>query len=262
MHDRKPQPRPARLRGEERLEQSLPRIGRNAGSGIVDGEEDLTSVDSHVYAYASTGGRGVQGIERKVHQRLAKELGIGRRLRKPPGDRMLQHDPSLIGFSGQKADHRFHGGSSIHAGDVQLARPRELREVLMNPSIASEQKLKVLDAIAGRIGMFPQVRNFVAVIVAHQRLLELDEILAEYRTIADEQFHMAEADVTSAHPLNNQDRAELEAQIAKLAGGRVRATYHQDPALLGGAVVRIGSTIYDGSIRAQLQQLKQRLVSA
>ncbi len=61
-----------------------------------------------------------------------------------------------------------------------LAGSRELREVLMNPSIATEQKLKVLDAIAGRIGMFPQVRNFIAVIMDHRRLAELNEILAEY----------------------------------------------------------------------------------
>jgi F-type H+-transporting ATPase subunit delta len=143
-----------------------------------------------------------------------------------------------------------------------FAGSRELREVLMNPSIPNEQKLKVLDAIAGRIGMFPQVRNFVAVIMDHHRLAELDEILAEYHAVADEQSHVAEAEITSAHPLNDQDRRELETHVTKLAGGRVRATYHQDATLLGGAVVRIGSTVYDGSIRAQLQQLKQRLVNA
>jgi F-type H+-transporting ATPase subunit delta len=143
-----------------------------------------------------------------------------------------------------------------------LAGSHELREVLMNPSIPNDQKLRVLDAIASRIGMLPQVRNFLAVIMEHQRFAELDEILSEYRAIADEQSHMAEAEITSAHPLNDQDRAELEAQVAKLAGGRIRATYHQDATLLGGAVVRIGSTVYDGSIRAQLQQLKQRLVNA
>jgi F-type H+-transporting ATPase subunit delta len=110
--------------------------------------------------------------------------------------------------------------------------------------------------------MFPQVRNFLAVIMGHQRLAELDEILAEYYAVADEQSNMAEAEITSALPLNDQDRAELEAEVAKLAGGRVRANYRQDPTLLGGAVVRIGSTVYDGSIRAQLQRLKQRLVNA
>jgi F-type H+-transporting ATPase subunit delta len=106
------------------------------------------------------------------------------------------------------------------------------------------------------------VRNFIAVIMGHQRLAELGEILAEYHAVADEQSGLAEAEITSAYPLNDQDRAELEAQVAKLAGGRVRATYYQDATLLGGAVVRIGSTVYDGSIRAQLQQLKQRLVNA
>jgi F-type H+-transporting ATPase subunit delta len=143
-----------------------------------------------------------------------------------------------------------------------LAGSHELREVLMNPSIANAQKLKVLDAIATRIGMFPQVRNFLAVIMDHQRLAELDEILTEYYAVADEQSGFAEAEITSAHALNAEDRAELEAQVTKLAGGRVRATYLQDATLLGGAVVRIGSTVYDGSIRAQLQRLKQRLVNA
>jgi F-type H+-transporting ATPase subunit delta len=143
-----------------------------------------------------------------------------------------------------------------------LAASRELREVLMNPSIANDQKLKVLDAIAGRIGMYPQVRNFLAVIMDHQRLAELDEILTEYHAVVDEQSNLAEAEITSALALNDQDRAELEAQVEKLAGGRVRATYHQDATLLGGVVVRLGSTVYDGSIRAQLQQLKHRLVNA
>jgi F-type H+-transporting ATPase subunit delta len=143
-----------------------------------------------------------------------------------------------------------------------LAGSRELREVLMNPSIATEQKLRVLDAIAGRIGMFPQVRNFLAVIMDHQRLAELNDILAEYHRVADEQSNLAEAEITSARPLNDQDRAELETQVAKLAGGPVRATFRQDPTLLGGAVVRIGSTVYDGSIRAQFEQLKQKLVNA
>jgi F-type H+-transporting ATPase subunit delta len=143
-----------------------------------------------------------------------------------------------------------------------LAESHQLRDVLMDPSIPTDQKLKVLDAIASRISMFPQVRNFIAVIMDHQRLEDLNEILTEYHAVADEQANMAEAEITSAHPLNDQDRAELEAQVAQLAGGRVRATYHQDATLLGGAVVRIGSTVYDGSIRAQFEQLKQKLVNA
>jgi F-type H+-transporting ATPase subunit delta len=143
-----------------------------------------------------------------------------------------------------------------------LAGSPELHEVLLNPSIPEEQKLRVLDAIAGRIGMFREVRNFVAVIMDHHRLGSLDEILAEYDLMADENSGIAEAEITSARALNDQDRATLEEQVAKLAGGRVRASYKEDAALLGGAVVKIGSTVYDGSVRAQLQQLKERLINA
>lgn len=150
----------------------------------------------------------------------------------------------------------------LHDFSDTVTGSHELREVLINPSIPGEQKLKVLDAIAGRIGMIPQVRNFIAVIVDHQRLDELDEILTEYHEIADEQSGLAEAEITSAHPLNDEDRAQLEAQVARVVGGRVRASYRQDATLLGGAVVRIGSTVYDGSLRGQFQQLKQKLVNA
>jgi len=143
-----------------------------------------------------------------------------------------------------------------------LAGSNELREFLENPSIEMAKKLKVLDAIAARIRMYAQVRNFIAVILEHHRLSELDSILTAYRELADEHAGAVEAQITSSRPLNAEDRAQLEAQITKLAGARVRASYAEDPSLLGGAVVEIGSTIYDGSVRAQLQQLKQRLVNA
>jgi F-type H+-transporting ATPase subunit delta len=143
-----------------------------------------------------------------------------------------------------------------------LAGSGELAEYLENPSIEMARKLKVLDAIAARIGMFPQVRNFIAVILEHHRLPELDAILTEYGEVVDERAGAVEARITSSRPLNEEDRAQLEAQIAKLAGARVRASYAEDASLIGGAVVEIGSTIYDGSVRAQLQQMKQRLVNA
>jgi F-type H+-transporting ATPase subunit delta len=143
-----------------------------------------------------------------------------------------------------------------------LAGSSDLRAFLENPSVEMAKKLKVLDAIAARMGMYAQVRNFIAVILEHHRLNELGAILNEYREVVDAQSGAVEARITSAHPLNDVDRAQLEAQIAKLAGARVRASYAQDSSLLGGAVVEIGSTIYDGSIKAQLQKLKQKLVNA
>ena len=146
--------------------------------------------------------------------------------------------------------------------DATLAGSRELREVLMNPSIAQEQKVRILDAISGRLKMFPQVRNFVAVMMAHQRLSDLAEILADYAIVADEQSGLVEAEVISAHPLNESDRAQLAEQVTRKAGGNARIAYSEDASLLGGVVVKIGSTVYDGSVKAQLIDLKQRLSGA
>ncbi len=144
-----------------------------------------------------------------------------------------------------------------------LAGSTELREVLENPSIPEAQKLRVLDALAGRLGMNGTVRNFIALIVHHGRLGELATISTAYAAEADEESQVAEAEITTARPLEASDKQMLEQQVAQLAGGQqVRATYLEDTSLLGGAIVRLGSTVYDGSIRAQLQQMKQRLMAA
>ena len=144
----------------------------------------------------------------------------------------------------------------------QLADSRELSEVLTDPSIPSEQKLAVIDAIAERLGLMREVRNFIAVIMDHQRLGELNEILSAYNEVAEAGKHIKEVEVTSARELNHDDRQQLEFEISKLAVSRVKISYTQDPALLGGAVVKIGSTVYDGSVRTQLDQLKQSLMTA
>jgi F-type H+-transporting ATPase subunit delta len=137
-----------------------------------------------------------------------------------------------------------------------------LREILMDPSIPGEQKLSVLDAIAERNGMYREVRNFLAIVMDHQRLHELNGILTAYDQVADTDLGVTEAEVSTVHELTGEDREQLAAQVAKLAGTKVRIAYTLDPTLLGGAVVKIGSTVYDGSVRTQLEQMKQALVSA
>ena len=139
----------------------------------------------------------------------------------------------------------------------------QLREVLGDPSIPQEQKVRVLDAMARRLGASGAVRNFVAVVTAHERMGELQEMLTAYLQLADRDTGIAEAEVTSARPLDESGRRAIEAGITALTGEtQVRATYREDPELLGGAVIKVGSTVYDGSVRGQLQQMKQRLVTA
>lgn len=140
-----------------------------------------------------------------------------------------------------------------------LDSSRELREFLLNPALAHEDKVKVLDAIAARVGMEKSVRNFVAVLMDHGRLESLREIAAEFSTIADEANGIAEAEITSAKPLTEEEKQLLGGKAGQLAGSRVRVTWQQDPSLLGGAVIKLGSQVYDGSVRGQLQQMKRHL---
>ena len=144
-----------------------------------------------------------------------------------------------------------------------LAESADLREVLQNPSIPEAQKLKVLDALSARMGLSRPIRNFIALLTHHQRLHELPQMITAYASIADENTGIAEVEITTARPLDDANRRLLEQQVARLAGEpKVQATYREDPALLGGAVVKLGSTVYDGSVRAQLEQMRQRLATA
>ncbi len=136
---------------------------------------------------------------------------------------------------------------------------RELREFLLNPSLAQTDKLKVLDAIAARIGVEKTVRNFIAVLMDHDRLHFLGEIVEEYSTLADEVNGISEVEIVSAKPLSDDERNLLQGKAGELAGTKVRVQWSEDAALLGGAVIRLGSTVYDGSVRGQLQQMKQHL---
>lgn len=142
-----------------------------------------------------------------------------------------------------------------------LRDSRELKEILGNPSIALDMKLKVLDAIAPRIGLAKQIRNFLAVVLQNDRVAALEAIAAEYRKEMNARLHIREAVITSARELDANQRAEIEARASKLAGVKVQAVFKQDPALLGGVVLRIGDTIYDGSVRGRLEELRETLTA-
>ena len=140
-----------------------------------------------------------------------------------------------------------------------LAESSELRRVWENPAIPADQKRRVLDVIAKRDGVSIQVRNLVAVLIDHRRIHFLDPIILQLEKELDARLGFAEADITSARELGAAEKREFEAQVGKLTGKKVRARYGQDPALLGGAVVRLGSTIYDGSVKGQLESIREEI---
>jgi len=142
-----------------------------------------------------------------------------------------------------------------------LAESVELRRVWENPAIPAEQKRRVLNIIAERDGISKQVRNLVAVLIDHRRIHFLQPIIVQVEKEMDARLGFAEAQITSARELGDAEKRDFEAQVGKLTGKRVRARYGRDASLLGGAVVRLGSTIYDGSVKGQLERLKQAISS-
>lgn len=142
--------------------------------------------------------------------------------------------------------------------DVLSGSP-QLRNVWENPSVPAKQKHAVVDVIAGKLGAGKMVRNFIALLVDNRRIAALPEIVRQFRAQTNERMGIAEAEVTSTRELSAEEKKAIETRIAQLTGKRVQARYATDKAILGGAVVRIGSTIYDGSVKGQLQRLREVL---
>jgi F-type H+-transporting ATPase subunit delta len=140
-----------------------------------------------------------------------------------------------------------------------VAGSKELRAVWEAPSITAEQKRAVLDAIVAREGISKTVRNFMAVLIDHRRVNFLQPIVKQFELELNQRLGFVEAEITSARELDSADRSTLEARMEKLTGKKVKARYARDESILGGAVVKIGSTIYDGSVNGQLERMRQAL---
>jgi F-type H+-transporting ATPase subunit delta len=139
---------------------------------------------------------------------------------------------------------------------------RELRNVLANPAVSREQKLKLLDAIISRMEGSKVLRNFLAVLIDQRRIGNIGELVELFKQELDRRMGIADAKVSSVRELSAAEKKTLETQLAVITGKTVRATYSEDASLLGGVVVRIGSTIYDGSVHGRLQRIRQELANA
>ena len=139
------------------------------------------------------------------------------------------------------------------------AESPELRNFLASPAIEREAKQAVIGKIAARLDLSETVRNFIFVLVDHRRMHELGEIRQAIDAELNEREGIVEAQVTSARELSETEQEELIGAIERLTQQRVQARFGFDAALVGGAVVQIGSTIYDGSVREQLARLRQEL---
>jgi len=142
-----------------------------------------------------------------------------------------------------------------------VASSKSLKEVWEAPSIPPDQKKKLLDAIAAKAGISREVRNLIAVLIDKRRINFLAAIVKQFEQDLNQRLGFAVAEITTARDLSDQEHRALESEIEKLTGKKVRANYAKDAVILGGAVVRIGSTIYDGSVKGQLEKMREALSS-
>lgn len=151
-------------------------------------------------------------------------------------------------------------GRDLSDVNAVLAANAELRGAVERAGVPDAARLAVMDQIADRLAVAPQVKKLLAVL-AQRRKLELMKDLAESyneRLLAHQ--NIVRAEVTSAAPLSPEKTKALEESLSKVTGKKVELSVTVDPALLGGVVATIGSTVYDGSVRTQLQRMRQELI--
>lgn len=141
------------------------------------------------------------------------------------------------------------------------AQSADLRNFMDTPAIARASKHDLLEKLVARAGATNELRNFLFVLVDHHRTQLLPEIAREFETVLLGRMGIAEASITSARELSEAQKQKLSGTLESVTGMKIEARYTVDQALVGGLVVRIGSTIYDGSVRAQLQQMAASLSS-
>jgi F-type H+-transporting ATPase subunit delta len=149
--------------------------------------------------------------------------------------------------------------SQLQEFEQAVASAREMSIVLASPAVSTSRKRQVIRRIADALGLDRLIRNFLLVLSDHRRIQALSEIIQAFNVLLDERLGFVHAEVTSASELSDSQRNQLSSELAKLASSQVRLKFAIDPDLIGGVTARVGSKVYDGSVRGRLTQMRQRL---
>jgi F-type H+-transporting ATPase subunit delta len=141
-----------------------------------------------------------------------------------------------------------------------MSKNPQLLDVFASPVIAAGRKRAVLDELLSRISLRQTTANFLRLLLNNSRLQDLDQMLNALSRELDSRMNIVSAEVTTAREIGQQEKATLQSQLKAATGKEVRLQFRTDPAIIGGVVARIGSLVYDGSIKNQLAQMKRRLM--
>ena len=149
----------------------------------------------------------------------------------------------------------------LHEFGAAYSQSAELRTFLASPAVSVEAKHAVIEKIVARLGASKIIRNFLFVLADHRRTHLIPEVIAVFHQVIRQRQGIAEAEISSAVEMSAAQKKAMAATLAQLTGKKIEAKFALDPALLGGAVVRIGDTIYDGSLRSRLNEMRARLAA-
>jgi F-type H+-transporting ATPase subunit delta len=149
----------------------------------------------------------------------------------------------------------------LRAFDATLGSSMELRNALISPSVPASRKRAVVGRIADQLQLSRIIRNFLFVLIDHRRIAAVSQIVPAFELVLDQRLGFARAEVSSAGELNEAQRSTLNGKLERLTGKRIRMRFSVDKSLIGGVVARLGSTVYDGSLRSQLHGLERRLAA-
>jgi F-type H+-transporting ATPase subunit delta len=159
------------------------------------------------------------------------------------------------GMDAAQAVEQLRSFAAVLAGSV------DLQNALASPAVAAARKRAVVRKLADQLGLARIARNFLLVLTDHRRMAALAEIIDAFEIQLDERLGFVRAELHSAVSLDDRLKAALAEELSRLTGKRVRARFTVKPELVGGAVARIGSTVYDGSVRGQLDALGHKLAA-
>ena len=145
-----------------------------------------------------------------------------------------------------------------HWASMIEANP-QLKEVLANPTVVYDQKLRLLEELLARTRVRETTASFLRVLLKNQRLSQLREVAARFGQILDERSDVVAADVTTARPMPEELRNALQQALTEATGKKVRLSFTTDETIIGGLVARIGSTVFDGSVQGNLERLLEEL---
>ena len=135
----------------------------------------------------------------------------------------------------------------------------ELHDLFANPIVSKTDKARVLDVLIARARPGKMTANLLRTMLDHYRLHHLDVVYDQFRREINERKGRVLAEVTTAHTVGPSEQEKLSRELTAITGRQVEFEFKTDPEIIGGVVTRIGSVVYDGSIRTQLQEIKQRL---